>query len=441
VMQYVLWENDLPPSHTAGGINLDFWPVGPLVRRTGVFFIRRSFRDDTLYKFVLRSYLDYLLSRRFPLEWYLEGGRSRTGKLRAPSFGLLRYVVDSFERGVTDDIVLVPTSISYDQVQDVGEYAAETKGATKVDESVGWLVGAVRNLRRRYGDVHLRLGEPISLAGAWAGDTEEGSIDIARLGFEVMMRINAATPITPTAVVSLVLTADHGPHTVDDLVVEVGAIAAEADRTGLPRTARFDRAADLETVLDRLSEHGFVASTPSGWELVPGQAPALAFHRNTMVHHFLVPAIVDLSRTLDPTRVEEGALRLRELLKFDFFFERRDDFVASLPAAAETADRVPNLARLVLEPFLETYLATVDAARIGDEFPSAKTVLTHVERLLEHGRLGRPEAATLPIIQSALQLLDHLGIEGDPKEIDALANEFDALLGAARAQSEPKVPR
>ncbi|MGH8957096.1 MAG: 1-acyl-sn-glycerol-3-phosphate acyltransferase, partial [Acidimicrobiia bacterium] len=91
-LQLVKWENDLPPNHTAGGINMNFFPVGPWVRRSGVFFIRRSFRDNELYKFVLRTYLDYLVENRFPLEWYMEGGRSRTGKLLPPRFGLLSYV-------------------------------------------------------------------------------------------------------------------------------------------------------------------------------------------------------------------------------------------------------------------------------------------------------------------------------------------------------------
>ncbi|HSM44783.1 MAG TPA: 1-acyl-sn-glycerol-3-phosphate acyltransferase, partial [Acidimicrobiia bacterium] len=94
-LQFMLWENDLPPNHTAGGVNLDFFPIGPLLRRTGVFFIRRSFRDNELYKIVLRAYIDFLIEKRFPMEWYMEGGRSRSGRLNPPRFGLLHYVVDS----------------------------------------------------------------------------------------------------------------------------------------------------------------------------------------------------------------------------------------------------------------------------------------------------------------------------------------------------------
>ena len=112
VLQYVLYQNEFPPNHTASGINLNFFPIGPLLRRTGIFFIRREFKTNEPYKFVLRQYIDYLLEKRFPLEWYLEGGRSRTGKLRAPRLGMLSYVVDAYLRGLVDDVVFIPVSIA-----------------------------------------------------------------------------------------------------------------------------------------------------------------------------------------------------------------------------------------------------------------------------------------------------------------------------------------
>lgn len=428
VTQFILWENDLPPSHTAGGINLNFWPVGPLVRRSGVFFIRRSFKTDETYKFVLRSYLDYLLHRRFPIEWYLEGGRSRTGKLRAPSLGLLHYVVDSFERGVTDDVVLIPTSISYDQIQDIGDYSSETQGGAKVDESVGWLVGAIASLRRRYGDVHIRFGQPLSLAKEWEGVSEEGSIDIAKLAFDVMGRINEVAPITPTAVVSLFLTDDPGPWGVGALTSAIAPLAAETDRLGLPRTARFDRPLDVEVVLDRMEEHGFVAEEDGLWELGPGQSHALSFYRNTMVHHFLLPAIVDVVD--GHADRDAAALRLRDLLKFEFFFAPREDFLAALDGAADTASRVPNLGRLILEPTLETYAAVIDLCAARPELPTPEDALAHCQRLLDHGRLRRPEAASLPFVKGALQLVDHERLEGNEVALRSLADElFDHLAG------------
>ena len=159
----MLCENGLPPNHTAGGINMNFFPIGPLVRRAGVFFIRRTFKDDEVYKLVLHHYVDYLIEKRFSLEWYIEGGRSRSGKLLPPRYGMLAYVVDAYRRGKSDDVYLIPVSIAYDQIQDVGDYVAEQRGAAKQKESFGWFLGLVRRLRR-YGEIHIRFGEPISLA-------------------------------------------------------------------------------------------------------------------------------------------------------------------------------------------------------------------------------------------------------------------------------------
>ena len=163
VLQYALHENGHPPNHTAGGINMNFFPVGPLMRRSGVFFIRRTFKDDGL-KFVLRHYIDYLIEKRFSLEWYIEGGRSRSGKMLPPRFGLLANVVDAYRRGKSEDVHLIPVAIAYDQIQDVGAYTAEQRGGKKQAESFGWFLGVVRGLRRRYGAIHIRFGDPVSLA-------------------------------------------------------------------------------------------------------------------------------------------------------------------------------------------------------------------------------------------------------------------------------------
>src|SRR5690606_780066 len=117
--------------------------------------------------------------------WYLEGGRSRSGKLQPPKFGLLQYVVDALRRGKAEDIVVVPVSIAYDQIQDVPDYTREAQGKDKEKESVRWVFRAVRSLRRKYGNIHVRYGEPISVAEVLATieDGEEPSIGLQKLAF------------------------------------------------------------------------------------------------------------------------------------------------------------------------------------------------------------------------------------------------------------------
>jgi glycerol-3-phosphate O-acyltransferase len=236
-LQFLLWENDLPPNHTAAGINMNFFPVGPLIRRTGAFFIRRSFKDKPLYKFVLRSYLEYLIEKRFSLEWYMEGGRSRSGKLLPPRYGMLAWVVEALQRGKSDDFYLIPTSIAYDQIQDVAAYAAEAQGAAKQKESFGWLYRSVRSLRRRYGNIHVRFGEPMSVAKELGADFAGSDHALEKLAFAVMYQIGRITPITPTAVVSIALLWDAGrPTPAATLAERAARIDAYIERMGLPTT-------------------------------------------------------------------------------------------------------------------------------------------------------------------------------------------------------------
>lgn len=341
VLQYVLWENDAPPNHTAGGINMNFFPIGPIIRRTGVFFIRRTFKDNPVYKFVLRSYIDYLISNRFPLEWYLEGGRSRSGKLLPPRFGMLSYVVDSYRRGQAEDVYLVPTSITYDQIQDVGSYAAEQLGKAKEKESLGWLLRSVRSLRRRYGNIHVRFGEPLSLAKEIAADGTDRSLAVRKLAFETMARVNRVTPITPTSLVTIALLANEDRALRSDDVVEaVRDVVSYVDRRRLPVTEpiRLDTPKGVQRVLDRLVEHGIVTEYAAGPETVymigSDQHLAAAYYRNTIVHFFVNDAITELA-LLAAAETEEGnglaafwdqVMAMRDLLKYEFFFSDKEVF-------------------------------------------------------------------------------------------------------------------
>ena len=395
VLQYVLWENDAPPNHTAGGINMNFFPIGPIIRRTGVFFIRRTFRDNPVYKFVLRSYIDYLIANRFPLEWYLEGGRSRSGKLLPPRFGMLTYVADSFRRGKAEDVYLVPTSIIYDQIQDVGSYAAEQLGKAKEKESFGWFLKSVRSLRRRYGNIHVRFGEPISLAKEIASSDSDQSLAVRKLAFETMSRVNRVTPITPTSLVTIALLANEDQALrCEDLVEAVRVVVAYAERRNLPLTEaiRLDSPKGVQLVLDRLVEHGIVTEYAAGPETVymigPDQHLAAAYYRNTVIHFFVNDAITELA-LLAAAEAESGdrlsvfsdhVMAMRDLLKFEFFFSDKDTFREQIfgelfhtdpdwetRLSGEPAEVLDLLRRFqlltapwVLRPFLEAYQVVAD---------------------------------------------------------------------------------
>jgi glycerol-3-phosphate O-acyltransferase len=424
-LQYLKWENDLPPNHTAGGINMNFFPVGPLVRRTGVFFIRRSFKGNDLYKFVLRSYLDYLVENRFPLEWYMEGGRSRSGKLLAPRFGILAYVVDSWRRGKAEDVLLVPTSIAYDQIQDLSSYASEAQGAVKEKESLGWVLSAIRSLRRRYGNIHIRFGEPISVAKMMAGTQhDEASTDLAKLAFEVMNRIAQVTPITPSAVVSIaLLAADGEARTTPELATACRSLDLFIEQHRLPTSEplRLEDPSEVRRVLALLAEHGNVSvfeGTERVYFLKPDQALRASYYRNVVVHHFVPRAIAELALA----GIAHGAVgksedtfwdrvtALRDLLKFEFFFPEKEAFReiirADLDRSAPGWARVTsstvlqrlasNMADWAVLPLLESYLVVADqiAAEPADAPFNEKAFIASCMRRGEQYRLKNQISAS-----------------------------------------------
>jgi glycerol-3-phosphate O-acyltransferase len=447
VLRSAMHQQDFPPNHVLGGINVAFWPIGPVARRSGYVFIRRSFKDDEVYKLALREYMAYLMRKRFNLEWYIEGGRSRTGKLRPPRYGLLAYLVEAFGAGGVDDVQLVPVSIVYDQLYEVGAMAAEERGAQKGAESLGWLVGYARAQGRKLGKVRVSVGEPLSLRDALAEDSASGvrrGNEVEKVAFEVCHRIGRATPVTPTSLVTLALLGvEDRALTLAEVEGILAPLLEYVGRRELPTTSDFDlRSEDaLRGALDTLVKGGVVSRFEDGLEPVYGIGPErhleAAFYRNGSVHFFVNRAITELvlaraaeersSRVFD--EAWEEALRLRDLLKFDFFFARKRTFSEDIreelrlldpdweqrPMEPETAWALLSGLRLhvahrVLRPFLEAYqvvadrLAARDPAQPVDQkqFLAECIGLAHQYRLQR--RLWSPESISKELFAAALRL-------------------------------------
>jgi glycerol-3-phosphate O-acyltransferase len=433
VLASVLQRAALPPTYKLGGINVSFWPMGPMGRRAGLIFIRRSFRDDPVYKLALREYVGWLAEHRQNLEWYIEGGRTRTGKLRDPRLGLLAYLVDAVHDGRCDDFVLQPVSIVYDELLDVEEHARSVQGASKTPESFTRLVSYARAQRGRYsrGDIHVAFGEPISVRDHLTHElteaAQQGTADalpLQKLAFEVAVRINSVTPITPPALITMALLWADRALTVDQLLALLTRYADYVDRRELPVTCR--PIATRDTVLRGLASlqrHGVVTRNDHGHEVVylvqPEQRIAAAYHRNGILHFFVVPAIVDLSSSDDDASddgagtLHDDALALRDLFKFEFFFAEKGEFLAEVDAEAAAVDR-PVTAPF-LRPFLEAYWATAEAlATRGDAPVDAETLAGEAcglaEQFLLQARIYCADAVSSSYIDGAVRLAEHRGL-------------------------------
>jgi glycerol-3-phosphate O-acyltransferase len=482
----LLYSNDLPMLHTFGGINMDFAGFGALVRRSGGILIRRSLGDDPVYRLVLRKYVGYLLEKRFPMSWALEGTRSRLGKLMPPRFGLLKYTLDAAHDAGIEDVHIYPFVTSFDLIRDVDEYVAEQTGRVKRPESLKWFAGYVKSLRRPMGSVRVDLGEPVVVGRAPPPDDR---LALAKIAFEVAVQANRVTPLNVTAVMCLVLlgTAPRGA-TAQELVQLVAVLADWARARGIRMSeelAADDRAALLANV-DRLAASGLLVRYDEGSSVVyaiePSRHPVASYYRNTIVHHFLDKAILELSlfkagddgsSNLEATFWAETE-RLRELFKFEFFYPPREEFRTRLVAELDRVDpkwrerlsgdrqQVHRLARRLqpfighaaLLPYVEAYAVVVDLlARLGpgDTLEQKRCV----ELALKEGRQAyllrrvSSEASIGRILfENGYRLAGNLGLAGASntatiagrrdllRELRALSHRMERMRLEALARAE-----
>lgn len=405
VVPVAMQQNRLPPVHMFGGINLSFGIMGPLMRRSGTIFIRRNIGDDPLYKYVLKEYVGYIVEKRFNLSWSIEGTRSRTGKMLPPKLGLMSYVADAYLDGRSDDILLQGVSICFDQLHEIAEYAAYAQGAEKTPEGFGWLYNFIKAQgERNYGKIYVRFPEAVSMRehlgepqGPLSQDHDAKRLALQKMSFEVAWRILQATPVTATGLVSALLLTTRGValtlgqlhHTLQDALDYL-----DRKRTPVSTSAlRLRSREGVRAAVDALSNAHPVTRVDSGrepvWYIAPEDEHAAAFYRNSVIHAFLETSIVELAlahaRHSDGDRVAvfwDQAMRLRDLLKFDFYFADsaafraniaeemawHEDWEANLAAGSDQIDAMlyakrPLMSGAMLRVFFEAYEIVADVLR------------------------------------------------------------------------------
>ena len=220
ILSRVFHRANMPIPLVAAGDNLSFFPLGPVLRRAGAFFIRRSFKGDRLYGAVVDAYMRRLLKDGWPLEFFLEGGRSRTGKLLPPKLGLLSIVVDAVlgaeaRAGESPGrkVWFCPISIGYERLVEEKSYVHELSGGEKTKEDVGGLFRAAESALGRYGRLNVQFGELLTLDGVLRelGETKRPLTParrralVTRLAYRAMNEINRVTAVTPSALVASAL--------------------------------------------------------------------------------------------------------------------------------------------------------------------------------------------------------------------------------------------
>ena len=375
ILSYSLHQQGLTPPHIAAGANLDMPLVGSLLRRSGAFFLRRSFKGKPLYAAVFHEYLHLMLTRGFPIEYFIEGGRSRNGKTLNPKAGILGMTVRSYIREHTRPLVFVPVYIGYEKIIEGRTYLRELAGSAKQRESLWSLIKSARHLKRDFGKVYINFGEPLvlgdfldahrpgwgttpgsNLAGEVAGETAIVGADWSReattgAATELAKRLNAAAVINPVNLIALTLLSTPR-HTIDAqglerLLAHYQAICAGAPYSPTMLPCPLEPRAII-AYTERLGVAQRITHPLGDLIRIPdSEAPLLAYLRNNVLHVFALPALVACllihSRHLSVRRVTEAVGGIYSLMSTELFLRCPAD---ELPAATAT----------VIEVFVERHL-------------------------------------------------------------------------------------
>jgi len=343
----VIYRHGYAVPHIAAGVNLNMPVLGRFLRMGGAFFIRRSFRGNALYTVVFMTYLSAIMARGHSIEYFIEGGRSRTGRLLQPKTGMLSMTVRSYLKNPARPVVFLPVYFGYERIVEATTYLSELSGKPKEKESVLTLLRTLPKLRERFGQVHVNLGEPIALEGVLAGFDPEWrqrlagdearlpwvSAAVDELALTIMRHINAAATVTPISLLAVVLLATPRQVLVEadllrqlDLYLALLRACPYSDRvtvTTLSSAEIVAYGAEMKVIVRQEQPLGSVV-------LMSDEAAVLAtYYRNNVLHLFAMPSLVacgfesnSVMRTEDIQRL---AWRIYPYVASELFLRWRED--------------------------------------------------------------------------------------------------------------------
>ena len=352
LLSYVLYHQGLVPPHIAAGINLNFWPAGPIFRRLGAFFIRRTFKGNKLYATVFREYLGELFTRGYSVEYFVEGGRSRTGRLLDPKTGTLAMTLQAMLRGGNRPITLVPIYIGYEHVMEVGTYAKELRGAAKEKEGFMQMVHGLRKLRN-LGQGYVNFGEPLPMVNYLNKRVPEwrDAIDpiepqrptwltptVNDIAASLMVRINEAGAANAMNLcVTALLASRQRSLTREQLIEQLECYtqllrnvpySANATVPDLSAEALLDHAMGMNKFESEKDSIGDIIILPRE------QAVLMTYYRNNIHHMLVMPsliaAIVQQHQTLSEAELLRQVSLIYPMLKSELFLRWQTDELPQL---------------------------------------------------------------------------------------------------------------
>jgi len=337
----------MPCPHVAAGKNLSFWPLGPIFRSGGAFFLRRTFRGAVLYARVFSAYIHKLLEEGFNIEIFIEGGRSRTGKLLMPKLGLISILLEAFRNGACEDMIFVPVYIGYDRIVEEHAYVHEVEGGKKEDENLSQVIRARRFLKKRYGKIYINFHDPISTRDLLDEVPEPldrmSQKDInalcRNLGWRIINAIDKQTVVTPHGLVAAAALNISKPRfTQEELMEAVNAYLsyASAQNAKLSDTIILNPDGAMEYAIDRYLSRKLLEKAPGDKDLPEDQAnytvnaarrSLLDYYKNNCISYFVPAAFTALAiLKKDAFQFNTADLHreyhfLQDFFKYEFAFD------------------------------------------------------------------------------------------------------------------------
>ena len=456
VLALVMARHGLPLPYMFAGINLDLFGVGKIARKNGVIFIRRSFKDNPVYKATLRHFITSLLNKQSSFMWALEGARSRTGKLIWPQMGILKYIVEANQDARTP-VKFVPVSIVYDLIPDVAEMTQEGRGKKKNPENLKWLINYWQKMGEdKMGRISLRIGEPVDISdikNTPVPDDDEGIPNtknaISRLAFELVHSINKITPVTTTSLICISL--------LSKFALSKRAIESDiADLMQLIESHKQDALVDrgraigesVQVALNLLTKANIFLQQGDGinakYTIYRENYLQATYYANMAVQHLYHRAFIELAliKIIDiPVKERSVAfwteiMALRDLFKFEFFYSKKPEFADEIEADLPFIDpdwqqnifktdsdikALIQKQKILISPvllfnYVEAYrvvahgLLTWDTTQAIEEEKFVQFCLFLGEEMHWQGGIRRIEAVSKPFLQNGIRLVTNLGL-------------------------------
>ncbi|GLR03102.1 glycerol-3-phosphate acyltransferase [Vibrio hyugaensis] len=347
LLSYVLYHEGMVPPHIAAGINLNFFPAGPIFRRGGAFFIRRSFKGNKLYSTIFREYLSELFAKGYSVEYFSEGGRSRTGRLLQAKTGMLAMTIQAMLRGLNRPVTLVPVYIGYEHVMEVGTYAKELRGSRKEKENAGLVLRTLRKLRN-FGLGYVNFGEPIQLNQYLNEHAPEWTKDIDRMGGskpqwmnpvvnglanKMMTHINdAAATNALTLCATALLASRQRALSRDSLINQIECYLKLLKNNPYSNTSTVPTESAEELVDHAISLDKFVIETDTMGDIISldrSQSILMTYYRNNIIHLFALPSLIAQmiirQRNVTVEKIQENVAQIYPFLKKELFLSYKEE--------------------------------------------------------------------------------------------------------------------